>query len=107
MRGDAAKVLGVPARCEPAGVRISDRPHNRSAAHGRIYHDDEAAASADDLVVADVEAHLPVQYHVDLLVPPGALVVVADHLDSDIGRAVDVDTERRQLEVVLDRLPVD
>ena len=48
-----------------------------------------------------------VEHDVDLLVPAGALVVVADHLDAGPGRAVDIDTERRQLEVVLNRPPVD
>jgi hypothetical protein len=34
-------------------------------------------------------------------------VVIADHLGSYSGRAVDVDAKGGQLEVMLDRLPVD
>jgi hypothetical protein len=69
---------GLPRRLETPGFAVADGEHDR-------------------------ESQAAVQHHVDLLVPSGRLIVVADHLDADVGRAIDVDTESRQLEVVLNR----
>src|SRR6266536_523633 len=111
---NTAEVLRVPGGLERGALAVADC-ENRSvsglgdglATHSRVLDHDHAARLADERLALDLERDHTDENKVDLLMTVRGFVVRRDQLDASVRRPVKIEAESGELEVVLNRLPVE